>query len=81
MAVYEFGKADPADVTAFCDKDFNEQGFLFCQGLGENFNFNRKSLRFVHWFPFGYIDPPGASFWGKEGEATPFMEIGTCSAI
>jgi len=81
MAVYEFGKVDAGDITAFCDKDFNESGFLFCKGLGENLNFNRQTLRFVHWFPHGYIDPPSSSFWGKEGEATPFMEIGTCAAI
>jgi hypothetical protein len=81
MAVYEFGKVDQASATAFCDKDFNEKGFLFCQGLGEEFNFNRQTLRFVHWFPHGFIEPPDFTIWGKEGEATPFMEIGTCSAI
>jgi len=80
MAVYEFGRVDAADFTALCDKDFNEKGFLFCQGLGEDFNFNRQTQRFVHWFPYGYIEPAGFSFWGKEGEATPFIEIGTCSA-
>jgi hypothetical protein len=81
VAVYEVGKVDAANATAFCDKDYNEAGFLFCSGLGEDLNFNRQTLRFVHWFPYGYIDPPESSFWGKEGEATPFMEIGTCTAI
>lgn len=80
MAVYEIGKTDQADATAFCDKDFNDQGFLFCQGLGEDFNFNRQTLRFLHSFPYGYIEPPKSSFWGPEGSATPFLEIGSCSA-
>ena len=70
VAVYEVGKVDAANATAFCDKDHNEAGFLFCSGLGEDLNFNRQTLRFVHWFSYGYIDPPGSSFWGKEGEAT-----------
>ena len=81
MAVYEVGKTDPYEVVGFCDKDFNDQGYLFCQGAGENFNFNRQTLRFLHSFPFGYIEPPKNSFWGPEGAATPFLEIGTCSAL
>ena len=81
IAVYEVGKVDAANFKAFCEKDYNEKGFLFCSGFGEDFNFNRQTLRFVHWFPYGYIDPPGFDLWGKEGDATPFMEIGTCTAI
>jgi hypothetical protein len=34
-------------------------------------------MRFMHSFPYGYVDPPKAFFEG----ATPFMEIGTCSRI
>jgi len=81
LAVYEVGKVNAANATAFCDKGYNDKGYLFCTGLGEELNFNRDTMRFVHWFPFGYIDPPESSFWGKEGEATPFMEIGKCTAI
>lgn len=81
LAVYEIGNSDPFDATAFCDKDFNDEGFLFCQGLGDDFKFNRQTLRFLRSFPFGYIDPPKNSFWGPEGSATPFLEIGTCSAL
>jgi hypothetical protein len=68
-------------IPMYCKADFNQGGYLFCSGLGENFNFNRETLRFLHYFPFGYVDPPTGSFWGDEGEATPFIEIGKCSAI
>lgn len=78
MAVYEFGQDDGAP-TALCEKPFNQVGALFCSGE-EDFNFNRKTLRFMHSFVHGYIEPPGGWF-GPEGSAEPLIEIGTCSAI
>jgi hypothetical protein len=71
VAVYEVGKVDVANATAFCDKDYNEAGFLFCSGLGEDLNFNRQSLRFVHWFPYGYIDPQGQAFGARKARQRP----------
>ena len=78
LAVYQVGgnASDPAGPL-FCDQGFNDAGFLRCEGLGESFMFNRKTHRFVHWLPYGYIDPPGAFFDG----ATPYIEIGTCAPI
>jgi hypothetical protein len=78
MAVYEVGATD--SFPLFCKDDFNGAGYLFCSGIGDEFRFNRGTLRFVHSFNFGCIDPPD-SFWGKEGEATPFIEIGKCSPV
>jgi hypothetical protein len=74
--VYEFG-GDQVVPLAFCPKTFNDIGSLFCEALGEEFKFNRKTLRFLHSLPFGYIDPPNGFFEG----ATPFLEIGTCSRV
>jgi hypothetical protein len=81
MAVYEFGKTGVGEETAFCGGDFNAEGYLFCSGLGEDFNFNRQTLRFIHAFPHGYIEPSKSSFWGPEGSVTPLLEIGSCTAI
>jgi hypothetical protein len=81
MAVYQTGAAGPADALAFCDKDFNSVGTLFCEGLGDTFHLNRQSLRFIRYFPFGYIETYKDSFFGPEGSATPFMEIGKCEQI
>lgn len=77
LAVYEVGHHNT--MPFFCDQDFNKAGYIRCDGFGETFMFNRKTHRFEHWFTFGYIDPPG-SFWGPEGTATPFIEIGTCAS-
>ena len=79
IIVNEVGDTDRIH-DKYCDKGFNEAGLLFCSGLGEEFHFNRTTLRFVHYFPFGHIEGPN-SFFGKEGEATPYMEIGTCTPI
>jgi hypothetical protein len=79
MAVYVVGDQDWTPM--YCKDSFNSDGYLFWEGLGDDFKFNRKTLRFVHSFPFGYIDPPAGSFWGPEGAATPFIEIGTCSRV
>ena len=79
LAVYQVGgKGDFGPL--FCDAGFNKAGYLRCEGLGDTFLFNRKTLRFEHWLPYGYVNPPG-SFWSPEGSTTPFIEIGTCAAI
>lgn len=78
FAVYEVGQSDFGPL--FCDEGFNSAGYLRCSGLGDTFLFNRKTLRFEHWLPYGYVDPPG-SFWSPEGSTTPFIEIDTCAPI
>jgi hypothetical protein len=81
MAVYEFGNTDEYQQPMLCKKDFSEAGNLFCSGLGDNFEFNRKSLRFLHSLTHGYVHTSEDSFFGPEGDVTPFIEIGTCSII
>jgi hypothetical protein len=80
MAVYNFGDNEPRDYI-YCTDDFNAAGYLFCKGVQERFSFNRKTLRFVHWFIDGYIDPPHQGLSESDGSARPFIEIGTCSQI
>jgi hypothetical protein len=77
LMVYEVGKVGKGEFVAFCNSTFNEIGLLGCEGMGESFWFSHKTMRFIHWLPFGYLDAPDGFFAG----ATPFMEIGTCSGI
>jgi hypothetical protein len=79
MIVNEVGDPDRTN-DKYCDKDFNQGGILFCSGAGDDFHFSRTTLRFVHYFPYGYIEGPN-SFFGKEGESTPYLEIGTCKEV
>jgi hypothetical protein len=78
MAVYEFGQVDETTPLEFCEKDFNEIGCLFCSGWGDNFDFSRKTMKFIRSLAHGYIEPADQNIF--EG-ATPFIEIGSCSAI
>lgn len=70
-----FGK--PVDLAPSCS-EYNEVGFSNCSGLSE-VTFNKQTLRFLLTHRLGYvrseIDPK------TEGDVTPFIEIGTCSAL
>jgi len=71
--------------NSVCTKDFNEYGFLFCEGF-EKFDMNRKSLRFLSAYLIGYVGDsiPGESSGDKrmaEGSNTPSLQIGTCAAL
>lgn len=76
--VTKFGSNDFA--TAFCARDFEDSGVLFCAGL-RDFKFNKKNMRFLSTYSIGYFSDSPDSEWSKEGGDTPSMEIGTCSLI
>jgi hypothetical protein len=66
---------------AWCDKDFSDAGFLRCSGV-EQFEMNRKNLRFMNSYLFGYVqDRLGLKSFQNEGENTPRLEIGQCSVV
>ena len=58
--------------------NFNNYDSMSCTGFYE-ITFNRKSLRFQKIYADGYINNPDVIGTDKEGTATPYMEIGTCS--
>ena len=61
-----------------CENDFNATGYLKCKGFGE-FTFNRKNLRFLRSYTFGYVtDGVEETRWGEEGSNTPMLEAGRC---
>lgn len=76
--VREFGSSAILAV-ALCKADFNEAQFLFCTGLGGEFRFNSRTLRFLNAYLIGYV--PGDTAFSKDGSDTPSIEIGTCSKL
>jgi hypothetical protein len=67
-------------AMVLCKDDFSESGFLFCQGLGGEFRFNRRNGRFLNVYLLGYFNVvPGTNKITDESSDTPFMEIGKCS--
>lgn len=79
--VNETGSSIP---IALCKNDFDEDGKIRCVGFGQDFLFNRKSLRFLKTYTVGYWNEdalraivPARS----EGDDTPGMAIGRCTAL
>lgn len=80
--IKEVGKQSP---SIFCDKDINNIGNLFCEGLGTFFRFNNGTLRYMNAYLMGYwsdANPKDKSgFVSEEGGNTPHIEIGKCSPL
>ena len=70
--------------VATCKSNFNDRGFLFCQGFGYEFRFNKNNSRFMIAYLIGYwSDSPvqKGSLSSDEGANTPSIEIGKCSPL
>lgn len=64
----------------YCMQGFNEPGYLFCQGPGGDFRFNKKNGRYILIYSIGYYNVlPDSMFLTDENSDTPFIEIGKCS--
>lgn len=77
--VKKIGSGGPA---FFCKEDFDEAGFIQCDGFGR-FIFNRRNNRFVSTYVMGYVhDRLGQeSFLGEEGANTPAIKAGKCNPL
>lgn len=82
--VVQVGETRPSTL---CKSDFTGAGNLSCEG-SHQFKMNRTNRRFLHAYLMGYwtdrSGEPGAMgnpYLFKEGENTPFVEIGTCSPL
>lgn len=65
-----------------CGSVFQADTFLHCSGFGGRFTFNRRSQRYMHWFPGGYASyAPGVNDITDEKADTPYIEIGTCTRL
>ena len=79
LVVVEPGDSDWSNAR-FCKSGFDAGGTLHCEGWGDDFYFNRDNGRFLHAFAHGYVEGPDNPF-GAEGEAPPFIELGTCTVL
>jgi hypothetical protein len=66
-----------SSVESACN-DFTSAGTIGCVGT-EEVLFNRTTLRYQLYYPFGYIAQ--MTFESFEGSDTPYIEIGRCSAM
>jgi hypothetical protein len=93
-AVWRFGN-DKRPLLECMKTDFDENGLLLCEGGMPQFQFSKTSGRFIIGTIYGYVLNGFSFAMSKEsGEVkvkpvanapdaslTPFIEIGTCSAI
>lgn len=70
--VYDYGKVFPRYV---CEKDFKDNGYLFCSSAVGFFKFNKNNLRFLSSYEAGYVDG------NDNNENTPFISVGKCSPM
>jgi hypothetical protein len=80
---WEVKEVGDKSAYTICAKDFNSNGNLICQGFGNEFRFNRNSLRYMNVYLIGYWTDgnPRSSVGGEEGGNTPSIEIGKCSPL
>jgi hypothetical protein len=69
---------------AYCKEEFNYKGYLECDGVA-SVNMNKNNLRFILIHRHGYHNAVVKDLHGglllREGDLTPFMEIGKCSPL
>ena len=79
---WEVKTAGSTIALIFCKANFTEAGALRCEGDLQEFNMNKKNLRFLSFYRAGYwTDGTGRTVLGMEGDNTPAIEIGKCSPL
>jgi len=83
-AIWEVRRIGKNYPTFYCPTDFDKYGYLNCELMG-TFTMNNNNLRYLLVFPFGYVsdnikDEEGTIII-KEGESSPFLEIGKCNPL
>ena len=63
----------------FCENGFNENGFMICRGLGEEFRINNQNGQFLKASMGGYYNVD--SNQTEDSSGTPNMVIGKCSVF
>ena len=67
---------------AWCKADFDQYGYLLCDGAEEQFRMNRKDLRFQTYYYVGYVGSgAGGPTANEKRVETPLIEIGRCTSL
>jgi len=79
---YDLKKMGDSVALAGCKEDFSSHGFLFCEGVGFYFGFNKHNGRYTRSSVFGYYNVvPKKNDMTDEESDTPVIEIGKCSSF
>ncbi|HFD31884.1 MAG TPA: hypothetical protein ENJ28_04110 [Gammaproteobacteria bacterium] len=78
--IFHHGETESASE---CWAGFNKTGFIYCNKneIGKDFTMNIETLRFQYINTVGYVVNMNIIKQGREGNFTPFMQIGKCSKI
>ena len=81
---WEVKRIGESSELAFCKKDFNKYGFLYCES-NIIFKMNKLNLRFLKIYPTGYYNSSSKNNQDivlyKDGSSKPYIEIGRCSPV
>ena len=81
---WEVKRIGESSELAFCKKDFDEYGFLYCES-NIIFKMNKLNLRFLKINPIGYYNSSSKNNQDivlyKDGSSMPYIEIGKCSSF
>ncbi len=81
-AAYCLKEMGESFACAACKHDFNEPGFLFCEGSIGDFKFNKINGRFIRSSAYGYFNfVPGVNSLTEESSGTPNVALGKCSPM
>ncbi|GAA4350632.1 hypothetical protein [Kangiella taiwanensis] len=79
LKVTQIGSKYP---LAYCEQTFNEQGYLFCSGLGGEFKMQKDNGRYILSYTLGYYNVlPSVNEITDSSSDTPLLEIGKCSPL
>lgn len=76
--------AGEKEISYWCEKDFNETGYLFCRNAFGVFRFNKQNLRFMSTYMVGYVTDGlqnSGTLESREGENTPIIRGGACTPV
>ena len=78
---WEVSKDGDNEKFAFCESDFDENGFLFCLGASADFKMNTETLRFYVIRNLGYVVHQEYIDKYREEDLQLNIVIGKCSEI
>jgi hypothetical protein len=83
-AQWEVRETGARIASAYCEQDFSALDLLRCHGVGNDFMFNRMSMRFLKTYVSGYWNEESLQVLNPkrlEGNDAPGMAIGRCTAL
>lgn len=83
-AKYEVRQLGSGTAVAWCKSEYSQSGLLQCDGIFQEFRFNKTGLRFLRTYTAGYWDEKDISGFDpkhQEGDSTPAMSAGTCATF